>query len=478
MKRSKRIWILLGVLAVACAITVAVSHYETQKEIIRNSDEVVLEISSDSVTALSWEREDQTLAFHRDETWLYDEDEAFPVDEEKINELLEQFQAFGVSFIIEEVEDYSQYGLDDPVCTIDLTTEEETYEILLGDYSTMDSQRYVSIGDGNVYLAAVDPMDYYDVELSDLIHHDDTPDFDQVESLSFSGSQSYEIDYQESGGNTYREEDVYFTQQNGEQAPLDTSRVESYLRTISYLDLNDYVTYNATEEELAACGLDNPELTIQVDYIQEDEEGNASSETFVLSVSRDPEELAAAQEETDAEAGDAEESSETEEEEEITAYARVGDSQILYQITGDDYTALMAAAYDDLRHTEILPAEFTDISRVEISLEGVDYTITTEGDEDERTYLYGEEELDIASFQSALEDLSADSFTDQEPTEKEEISLIVHLDLEGEPAVQISLYRYDGSYCLAVVDGEPLALVQRSLVVDLVEAVNAIVLGQ
>ena len=40
-----------------------------------------------------------------------------------------------------------------------------------------------------------------------------------------------------------------------------------------------------------------------------------------------------------------------------------------------------------------------------------------------------------------------------------------------------TIYRYDGSYCLAVVDGEPFALVERSAAMDLVESVNAIVLG-
>ncbi|MBS6398247.1 MAG: DUF4340 domain-containing protein [Clostridiales bacterium] len=53
--------------------------------------------------------------------------------------MLEQFQEFGVSFIIEDVEDYGQYGLDDPVCTIKLETGDESYEILLGDFSKMTS---------------------------------------------------------------------------------------------------------------------------------------------------------------------------------------------------------------------------------------------------------------------------------------------------------------------------------------------------
>ena len=69
------------------------------------------------------------------------------------------------------------------------------------------------------------------------------------------------------------------------------------------------------------------------------------------------------------------------------------------------------------------------------------------------------------------------SFTDEAPAQKEEISLTLHLDSEAFPTVEISLYRYDGSSCLAVVDGVPTALVERSQVVDLIEAVNSIVLN-
>ena len=114
---------------------------------------------ADTVTALSWETGTENLSFHKEEMWTYDEDAAFPVDEEKIGELLEIFEEFGVSFVIEDVEDYGQYGLDDPEGTIRLEAGEESYEILLGDFSAMDSERYVSIGDGNAYLVKEDPMD-------------------------------------------------------------------------------------------------------------------------------------------------------------------------------------------------------------------------------------------------------------------------------------------------------------------------------
>lgn len=467
MKRSKRLHILLGVLAAVGIVTFAVTQYEEKQEEIEASGEVVLEIDPAAVQTLSWEYDAETLAFHKDGTWVYDTDEAFPVDEERIDELLGVFEAFSAAFIIEDVTDYSQYGLDDPVCTIGISTGDTDYEIQLGDFSTMDSQRYVSIGDGNVYLATADPLDYFDAALRDMIDNDEAPDFGTVEAIRFDGDQTCQIAYQEyteDSSYTYCSDDLYFVQQEDAMLPLDTSRVEGYLDSISGLSLTDYVTYNVTEEELAEYGLDAPELSVTVTYVPEDSEQTAE---FTLHISRDPDEQAAAE---------AEDGEEDETEEEITAYARVGESQIVYQITGDSYEALMAAGYDDLRHYEMLTADFADVTGLDITLEGESYTITAEGSGEDKTFYYGEEELDIADLQSALEDMGAASFTDEEPSQKQEISITVHLDNEAHPTVQIDLYRYDGEQCLAVLDGTPTSLVPRDMVVDLVEAVNAIVL--
>lgn len=455
MSRSKKLCLLLGVLALVCAAALGVTRWEEHRERIRTSEEIILSLPKEDVTALSWGCDGETLSFHRDGGWRYDGDEAFPVSEERMDELLEWFEAFGVSFTIEDVEDYGQYGLDDPVCTIALETAEQTCEIQLGGYSTMDSKRYVSIGDGKVYLVEHDPLDAFSVDLSGVIDHDQLPDFGQVTQLRFSGGADYGILYQAEGGDSYRDGDVYYT---ADGRPLDPGKVERYLKEVGGLSLTNYVTYNATDEEVQAYGLDEPELTVQVDYEGEEEDAGG---IFTLHISRDPAERA----EEDG-SGDGT----------ITAYARVDDSPMIYQIASSAYTALMAASYDDLRHDEVLPASFADVLELEISLEGERYTLTREEKDGEQVWSDGETEQDIAGLQSALEGLSASSFTEEQPEGKQEIGLIVHLDRAGGPTVQIDLYRRDGTHCLAVIDGESVSLVPRSAVVELIEAVNAIVL--
>ncbi len=624
-KRMKRLAVLFGIFVVACGITIGVVKYEEKKEQIKNSDEIILQISPETVTALSWENETESLAFHKDGTWLYDADEAFSVDEDAINELLSLFEEFGVSFVIEDVEDFSQYGLDDPVCTIRITTTEQledvktaeelaaeemeadeaeggensetdeephadepassaaagdetsevgetnapseveetpsteedaagtsnegvedaaaaedetsevgetsalseveetpgaeesvtgngdsgeeddqlleetntdqaieeetqadensatagyTYEIRLGNFSVMDSQRYVSIGDGKVYLVSNDPLDLYDAVLSDMIDHDEIPSFESIADICFEGIENYEIVYEQESANTYCPSDVYFAQIDGASLPLDTDLTEEYVSNISLIALTNYVNYKVADGELVDYGLDTPELTVTIDYTYagdgDDEE--TISDTFVMHIGRNQEEVKAAEE---AAQKAEEEGNADYEPEDIPAYVRIGNSQIIYEISNSDYEKLVAVTYNDLRHKEVFTADFGDVYQVDISLEGVNYTLTSaaaEENAEETIWYYGEDELAISSFQSALANLNAVEFTDEAPSEKEEISLTVYLNNENHPQVEIHLYRYDGNNCLAEVDGESFALIARSEVVELMEAVNAIVL--
>lgn len=464
MSRSKKIYVLLGVLLAVCLVTFGVSKYEAHKEEIKNSDEIILELKSEDVTAFSWEYESGKLSFHKEKEWLYDEDEAFPVDQEKIQELLELFQAFGVSFVIEDAQErgqYRQYGLDDPACAIHIETEKQNYEIMLGDYSAMDSQRYVSIGDGNAYLAKDDPMDSLELELEDLIRHDEIPELENMDSMRFSGAENYEIVYEEGRKDTYCADDAYFVKQKGGYLPLDTSTVNDYLGIISELRLTDYVTYDASESELKAYGLDQPDLTVTARYA--DSEKREKLDSFAISVAQDPKEKKKGKNKKNSD-------------EAVTAYARIGNSKIIYEIDGEDYEALMAASYDDLRHQEILTVDFQDIEQIDIALEERVYRLSADKGRKKTVWRYKNEEVKINDFKKALMGLTASEFTQRQPDGKKEISLTVHLDREKEPKIQIDLYRYDGSSCVAVVGKEPVAFVDRSDVIDLVEAANAIVL--
>ena len=506
MHRSKRLLILVGVLAVVCAAAFLATRVQEQQEQVEASGETVLAIDAGNVASLAWTSGEAEYAFHKDETWIYDADEAFPVSAEALEELLAPFSSFNAAFVIRDVTDYAQYGLEEPECTIEIGTAEASYAIALGDMSAMDDQRYVSIGDGNVYLAVTDPMDAFAVELSDLIDNDEIPEMDTVTALSLTGAVEESIAYVEAGGPSYSEEDVYFLQSGEEPLPLDTDLVEDYLGGIRDLVLTDYATYNATEIELASSGLNDPALTVTVEYEQQAEAAEEGAEpettagTLALHIGRVEEEEESA-EETDAAAEETEESAEdiSQEEAQYAYYLRVGDSQIVYNLSDADGEALFAASYDDLRHRQVFWGDFDDVAQATILLDNQTYTLTAQTaetdetadaaaesaeptaaaeDEDaEITWICNGEPVDVTGIRDKLAALTAEAFTEEAPADQLEISLTLDLNDEDVPQVRIQLYRYDGASCLAVLDGEPAALVAREDVVDLMEAVRTLLLG-
>lgn len=506
MHRSKRLLILVGVLAVVCAAAFLATRVQEQQEQVEASGETVLAIDAGNVASLAWTSGEAEYAFHKDETWIYDADEAFPVSAEALEELLAPFSSFNAAFVIRDVTDYAQYGLEEPECTIEIGTAEASYTIALGDMSAMDDQRYVSIGDGNVYLAVSDPMDAFAVELSDLIDNDEIPQMDTVTALSLTGAVEESIAYVEAGGPSYSDEDVYFLQSGEEPLPLDTDLVEDYLGGIRDLVLTDYATYNATEIELASSGLNDPALTVTVEYEQQAEAAEEGAEpettagTLALHIGRVEEEEESA-EETDAAAEETEESAEdiSQEEAQYAYYLRVGDSQIVYNLSDADGEALFAASYDDLRHRQVFWGDFDDVAQATILLDNQTYTLTAQTaetdetadaaaesaeptaaaeDEDaEITWICNGEPVDVTGIRDKLAALTAEAFTEEAPADQLEISLTLDLNDEDVPQVRIQLYRYDGASCLAVLDGEPAALVAREDVVDLMEAVRTLLLG-
>ena len=86
-------------------------------------------------------------------------------------------------------------------------------------------------------------------------------------------------------------------------------------------------------------------------------------------------------------------------------------------------------------------------------------------------------EVDLSEVQVALESMTADEFTAAAPTGRQELTLTVHLNREGTDSVTITLYRLDGTQCLAQVDGQSLCYFPRTQAVALIEALNEILLG-
>ena len=86
-------------------------------------------------------------------------------------------------------------------------------------------------------------------------------------------------------------------------------------------------------------------------------------------------------------------------------------------------------------------------------------------------------DVDFNDVLSSLESLeSTGSAEGVTPSLGEEISFVFHRSTETFAEVELVIYKYDSASCIAVLNGESARFVSRDAVVEIVEAVNAIVL--
>lgn len=329
MQRYKRLLTLVVVLAVVCAATVGLTQYMGRQDQMKNDKKIVAHIPTEEILSFSWQNPDgSSFAFRKtDSGWKY-QDEAFPLHEERLLDILKAFENLTASFVIENVTDFAQYGLVNPKITINVSTADSAYTFKMGSFSPIDEHRYADKGDGNVYLLENDPAGQISSNLSVLLKRDTIPSFDSPTEITFAGLENYTI--------TRNEEGNFLAQRAGETVSLDTASVQQYLQGITGLDIINDVTYNATEEDLKTYGLDAPQLIVTVNYTQQNPDGTQAQKTCALHIGENAEERAAA--DKAAEEGKIVL---------VTKYGRLDGSNIVYKLYDADYEALITCSYND-----------------------------------------------------------------------------------------------------------------------------------
>ena len=338
MKRGKKLTLLLAVLVVLLAVTCAVLKFAPEDADTETEDPGVSVFTLDPETAaeLTWTYEGETLTFVKaGDGWTYAGDSAFPLEESYLTSMLAALSDVIASKTIEAPEDLSQYGLSEPACAVTVTADATT-ELLIGDETGIGGERYLSVGDGNVYLVDAGILDSFSYQLLDLVKKESIPSMSSVTSLTVDSEvQSYTLSYAEADVEEDSEEESYVWFWNGDSGlPLDTEQTEALVKTVTSMSWGQCVDYNAAGS-LSAYGLDAPTLTVTVTY----------TETAQVETNETGEDGSAVYETRETEAdftleiGDYSDG---------VCYARIAGSQMVYQIDASIGDALLSITYEDL----------------------------------------------------------------------------------------------------------------------------------
>ena len=474
MTRGKKLALLLAALIAMIGATAAAFYLNPSDDNTAAEATSIFTLDTDAVTALSWTYDQQTVDLAKtDGTWSYAQDSAFPLNESYVDTMLTALSDVGATKTIESVSDLSQYGLDEPVCSITVSTDTDA-TLSIGNETEMGGERYLSLGDGNVYLVDASLLDAFAYDLYDIAQKEDLPDMNDVTSFTIdTASGRLELVHLEDSGLAYSDHYTWFCLQDGEYLTLDTELTADLVESVTYLAWGNCVDYKATADTLADYGLDHPAATVTVEYTE-------STQVDTGETDDDGEPIYETREESKQftlELGDY-----TDE----ACYARIAGSQMVYLVDASICDSMVYADYTSLRPDDVLVMDWDTVTSIDIFLNDATYTIEFETEEvtaddgsvsEETEYLLDDESVSFESVLNALDALastgSSDSTTDGA---YEEIRFLFHRNTDTYPEVELTFYQYDSTSCLAALDGDAYLLVPREDILSLIESVNAIVL--
>lgn len=455
MKRTQKLLCLLLALVLVSGAALAVILLSPEGEEAEEDPGVsVLSLDADSVTQLGWTCGEERLSFLlEDDTWVYAGDSTFPLSTSRVESALTALCGLTASRAIEGAEDLAQYGLEEPACTVEVTAGDTTTQLLIGDETTMGGERYLSTGDGSVYLVDEGFLDHFQYGLYDLVVKETIPSMDDVVRFTVEAeTQTLDLCCLEDSGLAYSDEYVWFAAaSDGSYTALDTDLALDLIEQITLLSWGDCVDYKAGDEALAEYGLAEPAATVTVRYLETvevetdltDDDGSPiydtqeNEETFVLEI------------------GSYTGSS---------CYARLAGSEMVYLIDAAICDSLLYTTADSLLPQDILLMDWDTVDSIDVTVDGAAYTVVKSVQEvtdddgstsEETVWTLDGEEVALTSLLSSLNFLdSAGAAPTAEPQRSAQLSFLFHRNTETFPEVELIFYQYDSTTCLVSLNGE------------------------
>lgn len=145
------------------------------KSIEDYTEEAGESISSGTDSTEESESSETEASETEDVQWVCDNDPELKLNTSKITTMLGCITSITASEKFDADTDVSDFGFDTPQNTITMTTDDNTYTIVVGAKNAMLSQYYIKVND-DVYLSSTTIPSQFAVTLDDLIQSDDSED--------------------------------------------------------------------------------------------------------------------------------------------------------------------------------------------------------------------------------------------------------------------------------------------------------------
>ena len=451
-KKTVKLVSAVVILGVLCAAYEGVNFYVTsqeEKETEENDTSVdLVSLEADDITAVSFTADQNEVEFDKkDDSWTEKSDANFPVNQDTVDSAVKGVASLTADQEISDVEDMSQYDLDNPQNTITLTTADGDTSLQIGMESS-NNQYYVKKADDdkNVYLVSSTSIEPFMGTLYDFAESGTFP------SVTSATITDVKVDKENSYELTQDADNLFWNVSDGKTTEkADTTKAGTVTSAIGSLAYDKFVDYNCTDD--SKYGFDNPYAVITVKYTEE--EAVESDEDSEESTDADTEESttdeAAADTSEDADASD-EDSSEDEQETQTVEktltiyvgdetgddrYVKVDDSKEVYTITKDSLTDILDSTMADFYNLTVSYVSSNDLDSLEVQSADGDHTInivteTVKAEDEDTTDDTDSDTTDESSTETSDESSTDTDSSDESSSDDEEETTTTTYKLDGE----------------------------------------------
>lgn len=451
-KKTVKLVSAVVVLGVLCAAYEGVNFYVTsqeEKETEENDTSVdLVSLEADDITAVSFTADQDNVEFDKkDDSWTEKSDANFPVNQDTVDSAVKGVASLTADQEISDVEDMSQYDLDNPQNTITLTTADGDTTLEVGMESS-NNQYYVKKADddNNVYLVSSTSIEPFMGTLYDFAESGTFPSVTSatITDVKVDKENGYEI--------TQDADNLFWNVSDGKTTEkADTTKAGTVTSAVGSLAYDKFVDYNCTDD--SKYGFDDPYAVITVKYTEE--EAVESDEDSEESTDADTEESttdeAAADTSEDADASD-EDSSEDEQETQTVEktltiyvgdetgddrYVKVDDSKEVYTITKDSLTDILDSTMSDFYNLTVSYVSSNDLDSLEVQSADGDHTInivteTVKAEDEDTTDDTDSDTTDESSTETSDESSTDTDSSDESSSDDEEETTTTTYKLDGE----------------------------------------------
>lgn len=451
-KKTVKLVSAVVVLGVLCAAYEGVNFYVTsqeEKETEENDTSVdLVSLEADDITAVSFTADQNEVEFDKkDDSWTEKSDANFPVNQDTVDSAVKGVASLTADQEISDVEDMSQYDLDNPQNTITLTTADGDTTLEVGMESS-NNQYYVKKADDdkNVYLVSSTSIEPFMGTLYDFAESGTFP------SVTSATITDVKVDKENSYELTQDADNLFWNVSDGKTTEkADTTKAGTVTSAVGSLAYDKFVDYNCTDD--SKYGFDDPYAVITVKYTEE--EAVESDEDSEESTDADTEESttdeAAADTSEDADASD-EDSSEDEQETQTVEktltiyvgdetgddrYVKVDDSKEVYTITKDSLTDILDSTMSDFYNLSVSYVSVNDLDSLEVQSADGDHTInvvteTVKAEDEDTTDDTDSDTTDESSTETSDESSTDTDSSDESSSDDEEETTTTTYKLDGE----------------------------------------------